>query len=135
MEPNRWERKGECNHCGFCCEYLGSQKIGAFVTDAPDEDYLRVRGFRQTERDGVKGWLLTGYIHTPCPQHQANRCAIWLARPKSCSDWPVTPEQILGTPCSYWFERVVDGVVQRLGGAGGHGVKVASRRWGDGAES
>lgn len=106
-----WERKGECSHCGWCCENLGRFEINVEPTDL---QYVNIRGAKMT----LRGLVIEGDFHAPCPQHIDGRCAVYANRPRTCVDFPSEPNEIIRTPCSYWFERDVDGVVERLGGKG-----------------
>lgn len=109
-----WERKGECTHCGFCC-----RAISVAVVEAPTEtdlDYFRARGYAQLPggKSRAKVWLLL-----PCPSMDAqldgtSRCGIYEVRPKTCREFPTHPTQVVGTPCTYWFEN--EG--KRIGGMG-----------------
>jgi Fe-S-cluster containining protein len=81
-----------------------------------DVEYYRVRGFRIVHIDGVavaaRG---TVWHRCDCPQHQENRCAIYPTRPKTCQDFPTSPDQIKGTPCTYRFvEEDADGAMERV---------------------
>lgn len=109
MESNTWVRKGECSHCGWCCENIGRFEI---VAPTRDKQYALIRGARET----AEGMVIAGDFCAPCPQHIDNRCAIYDNRPKTCVDFPSEPNEIVNIPCSYWFEREVDGVVERRGG-------------------
>ena len=120
--PDGWTRRGECNHCGWCCEFIGRRIFTITPRPAPgqreiDWDFLRVRGFNRT---GVKASLPIG-LHAPCWEHDvaAQRCKIHDTRPATCRAFPERPEQIDGTPCSYYFERVQpDGAIEQVGGDG-----------------
>ena len=63
-------------------------------------------------------------LFAPCQlydQAQAMKgpgCKIYDVRPATCRDFPEKPEQILDTPCSFYFERTVDGSTERVGGKG-----------------
>jgi len=96
-----WTRHGECNHCGWCCESLSRQ----YVVRAPQEPYwvefYKARGFAAAE-DGTVGRF--GWLMAPCPAHVDERCAMGDERPQRCKDFPIMPTEIVGTPCSYWFE-------------------------------
>ena len=105
MEVNPWVRAGECSNCGHCCENLG--RFAITLTNH-DLEYIKMRG----------GPVVEGDFHAPCPQHVNNQCKVYSTRPRTCSDFPSTPNEIIRTPCSYWFEREVDGVLERQGGKG-----------------
>jgi hypothetical protein len=106
-----WVRQGDCNHCGFCCETLSRQ----FVVRQPVEPYWQefyaARGFTDVPGGTVGrfAWLLA-----PCPQHVGDRCAMGDGKPARCAVFPTQPTEIVGTPCSYWFEA--EGI--RVGGEG-----------------
>ena len=59
-------------------------------------------------------------LFAPCKLHDMGnkRCLVYDHRPVTCRVFPETPEQIRGTPCSYWFEREVDGATEKIGGNG-----------------
>ena len=111
-----WVRRGECNHCGWCCQY--QSRSVAEVTNPKglsDVEYYRTRGFQIHNVNGVpfaatiKVWHLA-----PCPQIADQRCGIYETRPRTCRDFPVRPEQVVGIPCSYWFENGSE----KIGGQG-----------------
>lgn len=101
----QWVRKGECNHCGWCCIF-SFDPVGVFFSDRDPKrnELLQVRGFKPAENDGERGYLAYGDVYLPCPQHKDGRCSIYEKRPELCRTFPVMPSQIIGTPCSYWFE-------------------------------
>jgi Fe-S-cluster containining protein len=96
-------RRGECNHCGWCCQFLG-----VYRTTVDDESAEAERFY--SLRHGVKcadGKLrLLTHQFAPCTAHDTvqTRCTIYDDRPETCRVFPSTPEQIEGTPCSHWFE-------------------------------
>lgn len=102
--PN-WVRKGECNHCGWCCIF-SFDPVGVFFADKDKKrnELLQVRGFRPAENEGEQGYMAYGDVYLPCPQHIDNKCAIYEKRPELCRTFPLLPTQVVGTPCSYWFE-------------------------------
>ena len=113
-----WERRGECNHCGWCCTFLGRRTM-KFTGKSEDYDrrYLELRGARMSgERTGEAPIA----IYLPCTAHDPapGRCTVYDERPRTCRDYPWTPEQVRGIPCSYWFERKAGGGVERVGGLG-----------------
>lgn len=118
----RWTRRGECNHCGWCCQF--SARSVAVVTGDDgaglrDPEYYRVRGFRLEWHAGVPIRATSLVQHyQPCPQHTGAGCALYADRPQTCRDFPWVPRQIVGTQCSYWFERDDDGALKRVGGLG-----------------
>ena len=123
-----WERKGECNHCGHCCEMVAREAI--VRTDEQvgrDPAFYAARGFKPTRVDGEIRFVLFAWLHAPCPQRnvvqehnglggfrEESRCAIYETRPETCRTFPRLPVDIVGTPCSYWFERGE----QKAGGTG-----------------
>lgn len=111
-----WERRGECNHCGYCCIF-GVQKVTIRMPRGlPKEtEFLRIRGFKWTKDKGWEGMQASGEIFLPCPYHVRGRCGIYETRPEVCKDFPARPEQVVGTPCSYWFEDT-DGKEAPIGG-------------------
>lgn len=107
---SEWVRAGECNNCGWCCDNLGRFQL---TMTTPDIEFIKVRG----------GPLIQGDFHAPCQYHIENRCAIYDTRPRTCSDFPSEPNEIIRIPCSYWFERSViaeDGTItfEKQGGQG-----------------
>lgn len=123
MSAAKWERRGECNHCGYCCEFIG-HKIFVFTPQPPtgatevDRHFFAVRGIDLVAA-GARAALRVD-LFTPCKVYDraARRCAIYAQRPVTCQLYPELPTQIVGTPCSYWFERQVAGQVERVGGNG-----------------
>lgn len=101
----KWVRKGECSNCGYCCIF-SFDPVGVFIPNpnVDKRELLEVRGFKESENEGVKGLMKFAEVYLPCPQHQNNRCAIYDHRPHLCQTFPETPSQITNTPCSYWFE-------------------------------
>ena len=83
-----------------------------------DRHFLAVRGIDLTA-GGQKAAVRVD-LFAPCKLHDlpGKRCLIYEQRPVTCRRFPERPEQIVGTPCSYWFERTVGGQVETLGGNG-----------------
>jgi hypothetical protein len=85
-----------------------------------DPAYYRMRGFTLDHREGVPVRAMVRVRHEQiCPQCQAPQgCGVFTSpeRPRTCHDFPARPDQVSGIPCSYWFERERDGVVERVGG-------------------
>lgn len=106
-----WVRHGDCNHCGWCCETLSRQYVVRQPAEPKWVEFYGARGFGPAPGGTVGrfAWLLA-----PCPQHTDDRCALGDARPERCREYPTYPMEVVGTPCSYWFEA--DGV--RAGGEG-----------------
>jgi hypothetical protein len=108
-----WQRRGECNHCGFCCETLSRQ----FVVRRPIEhrwiEFYKARGFEAVKGSGGMVGRFA-WLTAPCPQHVGDRCAMGTDRPEWCHEFPTQPTEIIGTPCSYWFEQGK----HKVGGAG-----------------
>jgi len=112
---SHWVRKGECTHCGYCCTVAVPEVTVAYPTakfqPSFSDDYWKVRGVkRTTTRDGTQLLQFTGILINPCPKLDASiptaPCTIYESRPDYCRTWPTVPEQIKGTPCTYWFEEV-----------------------------
>lgn len=99
-------RHGECNHCGWCCEHEGQTTAQvANPKGINDPDYYRQRGYVLTHLEGVVVQAhRVVWMRAPCPSHVDERCGIYETRPQTCHNFPVSPKQIAGTPCSYWFE-------------------------------
>lgn len=101
-------RKGECNQCGWCCEFMEIQRITISEQQAltPDIEYFYLL------RNGIKcndGKIrLISHQFIPCNNHINKNCNKYIERPDFCKMFPTIPEQIEGTPCSYWFE--LDGI-------------------------
>lgn len=88
-------RKGECNNCGYCCQVISRVELYFPTRDAA---FKKARGISPK---GTK-WV---DVVDPCQHHTGIGCAIHATRPQTCKDFPQTPEEIEGTPCSYWFEE------------------------------
>jgi Fe-S-cluster containining protein len=118
------ERKGECNHCGWCCQFDGvhrnivSPPDGVPQLHPSDRKFYELRGGQSPDGGRTIRYLVQAYA--PCSAHdkERKRCTIYDDRPLSCTEFPSIPGQIEGTPCSFWFEDVVDGAVVRRGGQG-----------------
>lgn len=129
-----WERKGECNGCGHCCQMIMRDVL--VRTDeqvARDAAYYQARGFQRLMVDGEPRHVLWAWVHAPCPELRTkveqwgygavytHKCAIHEHKPETCQTFPRIPQDIVGTPCSYWFERVEDELTNRVTRAGGTG--------------
>jgi Fe-S-cluster containining protein len=98
-------RQGTCNDCGHCCETFARHAVvRSDVQMAHDPEFYRVRGFQAREIDGEPVSVLLAWIAAPCPAHQDGRCAVHDQKPQTCQDFPKHLADIVGTPCSYWFE-------------------------------
>lgn len=102
-------RHGECNHCGWCCQFTGQSTVKVEnARGLSDPDYYKARGFAIVQREGLS-ILAEAKVshHLPCPQHVNERCSIYAERPSTCKDFPVSPEQIKHVPqCGYHFEYI-----------------------------
>jgi Fe-S-cluster containining protein len=129
-----WERKGDCNGCGWCCEKIARDVL--VRTDAQvarDPAYYAARGFQPVTVDGERRHVLWAWLEAPCPELRrpvhmpgygvvgTHRCAIHDSKPETCRTFPRLPQDVVGTPCSYWFERTEDDVAGRVTRAGGTG--------------
>ncbi len=105
---DEWVRKGECNHCGWCCENVGYGQLfiplGANY-EGLDEQYTQIRGFGESTSRGHTGHMVPVDFRTVCPLFCDQRCSINATKPRTCSEYPLWPGQIVKTPCSYWFAR------------------------------
>lgn len=123
-----WTRHGECNGCGHCCEFVAREVLVRTPEQvARDAAFYRARGFQPVTVDGQVRHVLWAWVHAPCPELRTtvthwtygtetrHRCAIHEAKPETCAAFPRLPQDIAGTPCSYWFE---DGDGRRVGGTG-----------------
>jgi Fe-S-cluster containining protein len=122
---SEWTRHGECNDCGFCCETVARDVIVRTEAQvARDADYYRARGFKRVMVDGEPRHVLFAWLEAPCPELRTeswsagttSRCAMYDARPRTCREFPRLPRDIVGTPCSYWFEHESTGAL--VGGTG-----------------
>ena len=120
----KWVRKGDCNHCGWCCIFSFDPVLMFIPKDGGRQDeFMKVRGFRPAVHEGKEGWLSHAEAYRPCPQHKNNGCLVYDKRPAICKDFPWMPDQIKNTPCSYWFEDE-DGKEMPIGGdASPHGLQ------------
>lgn len=119
-----WKRRGYCNNCGWCCQFMGYSELHMIPKPEPgmtkiDDAYYEARGFERSDKDvSIKVSL-----HAPCQYHVTDPstgkpvgCVIQETKPYTCKMFPFRPEQIEDTPCSYWFERELNGVRERKGG-------------------
>lgn len=122
----KWVRKGGCIDCGYCCVFaINRSKLFMKAPSEQDREFLLTRGFKPTVTPtGEVGLEIMAEAYVPCPQHQNNRCAIYDKRPEACKIFPQYPEQIVGTPCSYWFEDE-EGKEKPIGGD----ASPYARRW------
>jgi Fe-S-cluster containining protein len=120
-ETDGWQRFGECNHCGHCCQFEGSQRLTFDQRENPalfDIRYFKLRGYE------VEGGQATAVVHAykPCPKFEKTAtgggCTVYQERPKTCRNFPTNPLQMLETPCSYWFENQFGDKRIRFGGNG-----------------
>lgn len=90
-------RKGACSGCGFCCKVI--VRAGIDGDEIEDQEFAEVRGYPK------KGEPMKWYnAYDPCPLlDAANRCKIYANRPRTCKDFPIHPDQIVDSPCSYRF--------------------------------
>ena len=103
-----WVRHGECNGCGFCCEAIAYVEV-ALPDQIEDQEFLRLRGFSP---EGTKRL----HIIDPCPALRHDKtCSIYETRPRTCREFPTSPDEIVNSPCSYWFEN---GDGEKIGGGG-----------------
>ena len=110
-----WLRQGDCTHCGHCCTRIARAPIVRSERQmAVDPAFYRARGFQAVELDGETQFVLYAWLEAPCPEFRDNRCAIHATKPRTCAEFPRVPLDVVGTPCSYWFERGTE----RLGGMG-----------------
>lgn len=115
------ERKGACNDCGWCCQFVVIQRITVPVSEVtPDSTaFYRLRGGLLGE-DGKLRVVQHGFV--PCSAHdnEKKRCMVYEDRPEVCKAFPTMPDQIEGTPCSHWFELTDEAgeVLERRGGLG-----------------
>jgi|CXWL01.1.fsa_nt_gi Fe-S-cluster containining protein len=117
-----WIRYGECNQCGDCCRQ--ATNLIQIVTPIQDEPYGRARyGEPVGYAPGpMPLFAIRGPILMPCPKIDGDRCSIHAAKPQTCQDSPLTPADIEGTRCSYWFVHRDTGEVRNtvhLGGDAG----------------
>ena len=105
---NEWVREGECNHCGWCCQNAGYGQLFIPIEmneGGTDEEYIQVRGYKEVTSQGHKGHAVPVDFHTVCAKYADQRCSIWAERPRVCAAYPLWPNQVVKTPCSYWFIR------------------------------
>ncbi len=117
------KRCGECNHCGWCCDF---EAVRRNVVQANDGETLHPSDRRFYElRGGVtvdngRKILMVVHEYAPCSAYNKDckRCKDYDNRPLTCQEFPSMPGQIEGTPCSFWFETEVNGEIVRRGGGG-----------------
>ena len=102
-----------------CCQFMAINRLTIKKQDVTEDS----RKF-YTLRNGLEGEdgkiRTVAHMFMPCSAHDnVNRkCTIYENRPQICRDFPVIPDQIEGTPCSYWFEIVDENgnIIERRGG-------------------
>lgn len=113
-------RKGECNNCGWCCQFEAVHQCTASSPDGQplslsDQTFYTLRGGTVHENGKQVRYLMYAYL--PCEAHVADQgCSIYENRPDICRNFPSSPEQIEGSPCSYWFETEENGKLVQRGG-------------------
>ena len=121
----KWTRKGDCNHCGWCCIFsVNRSRLFIKAPSDRDREFLLTRGFKPAVTPMGVGLEILAEAYVPCPQHKNSHCAIYDKRPEACRLFPEFPEQIVGTPCSYWFEDE-EGNEKPIGGD----ASPYARRW------
>lgn len=114
-----WVRHGECNRCGHCCEHFARDvQVRTVEHVQRDAAYYLARGFRPTATpDGVR-FVLWAWVASRCGELDIvdgqPACRLQERKPQTCVAFPQHPRDIVGTPCSYWFERHHE----RVGGDG-----------------
>ncbi len=111
-----WERHGECNQCGWCCEKIARDVLVRTPEQVSrDAAYYAARGFTPVQLDGETRHVLWVWAEARCPELRTkaeqwsygviekHSCAIHDQKPQTCVDYPRIPQDIAGTPCSYWF--------------------------------
>src|SRR3990167_5015063 len=98
-------RHGECNHCTWCCQFIVIERVTIAPSKlTPDEiNFYQLRG-GQLGADGHLRVVQHAFVPFSLHDRAAGRCTSYAPRPQVCSPFPTLPEQIEGTPCSYWFE-------------------------------
>lgn len=113
-------RKGDCNGCGWCCQFEAVHRCTATSPSGKlsesDQRFYLLRGARVSAGGEIAQYLMHAYV--PCEAYEEARgCSIYETRPDICRDFPSSPEQVEGSPCSFWFERTSDdGTTERRGG-------------------
>lgn len=126
-----WTREGTCNGCGWCCEYQAINRhtmtppLAAKTFPPSDLRYHQLRGGVLVKgEDGQPDRIhQLSHSYAPCSalvkSGVETRCGIYHERPVICRKFPEIPDQIEGTPCSYYFEaKDGAGNVFRRGGEG-----------------
>src|SRR5512136_128177 len=101
-----WTRHGDCNRCGYCCEFMGPVAMTTRVNGEGRLDKALWELRRPAVRDvSNREVLYIGHTYLPCSAHHLpSTCTIYDTRPETCRTFPVHPDQIEETPCSHWFE-------------------------------
>lgn len=71
---------------------------------ARDAIYYATRGFKRVRIGDETRHVLLVWVQSSCPEHTDDGCVIYRSRPQTCQDFPIVPLNIVGSPCSYWFE-------------------------------
>ena len=117
-----YERSGECNGCGDCCEakHLIRYKMSFAGDDKEDkeqsdDDYSEFEGWSCLWAQSIWWWL---YVYDDDTEgkmcssfdKEARKCKAWkdpIEFPAICLYWPVHPKNITRFPrCSFKFKRV-----------------------------
>ena len=102
-----------------CCQFMGRRTMKITGGEEFDVRYIALRGGVAVDAP-ARRFDLPIAIHAPCAAHdaEAHRCTVYADRPRTCRDFPWSPEQVQGIPCSYWFERLNQGRREVIAGDG-----------------
>jgi len=117
----QYERIGECNRCGECCQetiYFKWDVWSSSYSDAePEDPWAEWEGWSIFSRFGATwGFKITEFEgkgeieHRDCPSLKDGKCSIWHdpeEQPVLCRFWPICPGDLVKFPmCSYEFRRI-----------------------------
>lgn len=111
-------KMGECNNCGWCCQFEGVHRNVVSDADSDTNKFYELRGGKLQPGGAKLHYIMHAYA--PCSNHDtvSKKCTDYENRPSICKNFPEKPTQIEGTPCSHWFEYEENGVTIRRGGYG-----------------
>ena len=117
-----YERTGECNECGDCCEAKHSIRFQVSVSgddeaevDESQKDYSEWEGWVWLFAQGMQWWWFIYDDDGDSQQCSAfdtetRKCTIWrddIKFPAICRYWPIHPKNVERFPrCSFSFRRI-----------------------------
>ena len=116
-EPVKWERLGECNGCGECCqghkiEFQYEMASAGAKGQEEVYDYSEKEGWSALKAHGVWWWFLIAEIEDSeekCQCLKDGKCSVWMDEeefPPMCRYFPLHPKDLEHfQKCGFGFRR------------------------------